>query len=182
MAREVPTTISYCSGLWQRSPNNRWKSATGSQSLIGTCVCSITSDSLQPNGLWPTRLLCPMGFPQARIPEQVAVSYWRGSSRPRHQTYVYGVSCIGRWSVYLCSTWKDLKADTGLRKAFGPWLAKWWGCLWIWDSIHDFVICSLLYAHYFGHSHSTYCDCFQQSLHLPPSVMQHTVKVSLPHS
>ena len=147
------------------------------------CVCVL-------NHVWLFATQCTMahqaplsvGFPQARIPEQVAISYWGGSSRPRYRTHVSWVSCIGRWTVYICSTWEYLKTDTGLRKTFGPWLAKWWGCLWIWDSIHNFVICSLLYAHYFGHSHSRYCDCFQHPSHFPPSVMQHTVKVSLLHS
>ena len=27
------------------------------------CACSVMSDSLQPHGLQPTRLLCPSGFP-----------------------------------------------------------------------------------------------------------------------
>ena len=27
------------------------------------CVCLVVSDSLQPHGLWPTRLLCPWNFP-----------------------------------------------------------------------------------------------------------------------
>ena len=32
--------------------------------LITVCFsCSVVSDSLQPHGLWPTRLLCPWGFP-----------------------------------------------------------------------------------------------------------------------
>ena len=26
--------------------------------------CSVVSDSLRPHGLWPTRLLCHMGFPR----------------------------------------------------------------------------------------------------------------------
>ena len=42
-------------------------------------VCSVVSDSLQPHGLWPTRLLCPWDF-QARILELAVVSYSRGSS------------------------------------------------------------------------------------------------------
>ena len=52
---------------------------------------SVVSDSLQPHGLWPTRLLCPWDF-QARILERVAISFSGGSSQPRNQTPV--VSCI----------------------------------------------------------------------------------------
>ena len=37
---------------------------------------------------------------QARIPEQIAISYSRGSSQPRDQTCVSYVSCIGRCVLY----------------------------------------------------------------------------------
>ena len=40
------------------------------------------------------------GILQARIPEQVAMSSSRGSSRPRDQTHISCVSCIGRWILY----------------------------------------------------------------------------------
>ena len=40
------------------------------------------------------------GFLQARILEWVAVPFSRGSSRPRDQTHVSYVSCIGRWILY----------------------------------------------------------------------------------
>ena len=30
---------------------------------VCVCVCSVVSDSLQPHGLQPTRLLCPWNFP-----------------------------------------------------------------------------------------------------------------------
>jgi len=48
------------------------------------------------------------GVSQARIPEQVAISYSRGSLRPRNQTRVSGVSCIGRRILYQCATWEAL--------------------------------------------------------------------------
>ena len=51
---------------------------------------SVMSDSLQPHGLWPTRLLC-LGILQARILECVATRFSRGSSWPWGQTRV---SCI----------------------------------------------------------------------------------------
>ena len=38
---------------------------------------------------------------QARILEQVAISYCRGSSRPRDWTCVSCISCIGRWILLL---------------------------------------------------------------------------------
>ena len=36
--------------------------------------CSVVSDSLQPHGLWPVRLLCPWGFSRQE--------YWSGLSCP----------------------------------------------------------------------------------------------------
>ena len=40
------------------------------------------------------------GIFQARILEQVAISYSRGSSQPMDQTWVSFVSCTGRWILY----------------------------------------------------------------------------------
>ena len=47
-----------------------------------------------------------MGFPMAKILEWVAISFSRGSSRPRDQTYISCVSCIGRQVLYHWTTWK----------------------------------------------------------------------------
>ena len=47
---------------------------------------SVVSNSLWPHGLKPARLLGPL--------EWVAISFSRGSSRPRDQTHVSCVSCI----------------------------------------------------------------------------------------
>ena len=71
---------------------------------------------------------CPAGSSvhglfQARILEQVAISYSRGSSRPRDWTRVSCFSCTGRWIIYHCATWgkspcKELPSKTrpqGLR-------------------------------------------------------------------
>ena len=43
------------------------------------------------------------GISQARILEWVAVSFSRGSSRPRDQTLI---SCIGRWIYFHWATWE----------------------------------------------------------------------------
>ena len=40
------------------------------------------------------------GIFQARVLEQVAISYSRGFSQPEDQTCISCVSCIGRWIVY----------------------------------------------------------------------------------
>ena len=47
------------------------------------------------------------GISQARIQEWVALSFSRGSSRPRDQTCV---SCIGRWLLYHWATMETLCA------------------------------------------------------------------------
>ena len=46
------------------------------------------------------------GIFQARILEQVAVSYSRGSSQPRDQTRVSCISCICMLILYHCTTWE----------------------------------------------------------------------------
>ena len=63
---------------------------------LTTCVCAQSYPTLQPQGLQPTRILCPLGF--------FREEYWNGlpfptpgsrvSFRPRDQIHI---SCIGRW-------------------------------------------------------------------------------------
>ena len=43
------------------------------------------------------------GILQARVLQWVAISSSRGSSQPRDQTYVYFISCLGRWVLYHCA-------------------------------------------------------------------------------
>ena len=62
-----------------------------SQSLTSNCVCVLSC----------VQLCDPMGFSvhgisQARILERVAISFPRGSSRPRERTCIFGVSLTGR--------------------------------------------------------------------------------------
>ena len=67
-----------------------------------SCVCAVASgvsDSGQPCGPSPTRLLCPRIL-QARAVQWVAMSSSRGSSQPRARTRISCVSCIaGRLST-----------------------------------------------------------------------------------
>ena len=42
---------------------------------------------------------------KARILEQIAISYSKGSSQPKDQTRISWVSCIGRCILYHCATW-----------------------------------------------------------------------------
>ena len=78
--------------------------------LLPLCVCSVIH-------LWPTLgdltdcnppgfFVC--GISQARILEQVAVSYFRASSQSRGWTPISGVSSTGIWILYHCTTWEVL--------------------------------------------------------------------------
>ena len=42
--------------------------------------------------------------------ECVAISSSRGSSPPRNRTHISCVSCIVRWILYHCTTWKDCQS------------------------------------------------------------------------
>ena len=53
---------------------------------------------------------------QARILEWVASSFFRGSPRPRDQTLVSCISCIGRRVLCHCATWKAPAHDRYLIK------------------------------------------------------------------
>ena len=46
------------------------------------------------------------GIFQARILEQVAISYSKGYSRPRRWIHVSCVFCLGKWILYHCATWQ----------------------------------------------------------------------------
>ena len=48
------------------------------------------------------------GILQARILEWVAMSFSRGSSRPRDRTQVSRISYTGRWVLYHDATWEAL--------------------------------------------------------------------------
>ena len=50
---------------------------------------------------------------QARILKWVATFFSRGSSRPRDQTHISCVSCIGRWILYHFTTWEEVWAPDG---------------------------------------------------------------------
>ena len=78
------------------------------------CVCahvctlshSVMSDSSQPVGLSPAKLIC--WTLQARILEWVAMPSSRESSRPRDWTFVSSIFCSRRQIIYHCVTWEAL--------------------------------------------------------------------------
>ena len=68
----------------------------GIQYMVLACTLSCVQ-LLQPHGLQRARLLCPRDFPRQYItPEWIAISFFRGSSRPRDGTCISCDSCIGR--------------------------------------------------------------------------------------
>ena len=104
------------------------------------CVlsCSFVSDSLRP-------LDCSLpgssvhGVFQARILEQVAISFSRGSSWPKDWTHISCVSCIGRQILYHWVTSEAQKVDYLLPKPEGVlvvgndcclqgFFGGWWKC------------------------------------------------------
>ena len=79
-----------------------WNYNNKDYSVVESSVCSVASavsDSLQSQGLQPTRLLCPWDSP-GKSTGVGAISFSRGSSRPRGQTHAFSVFCIGRQLLY----------------------------------------------------------------------------------
>ena len=67
----------------------------------------VVSDSVTPQTVAHQPPLS-MGILQARILGWVAISSSRGSSQPRGQTCISGISCIGRQILYHSATWEAL--------------------------------------------------------------------------
>jgi len=65
------------------------------------------------------------GISQARILEQVAVSFSRGSSYPRDQAHISRISCSGKRILYHWYTWEAL------------W--SWLGQVYSWLRLHAFI-------------------------------------------
>ena len=65
----------------------------------GVCRCPLASHFCHPTGC-SQPVSCALGIFQARILEQVAISFSRGFSLPRVQTQLLCISCIGRWVLY----------------------------------------------------------------------------------
>ena len=88
------------------------------------CVCA---QSLSRVRLFVTRLDCSppgssvRGIVQARILEWVAISFSRGSSRPKDRTHVSCVSCSGKWVLYHCATWEACSMAHGEQRASLVW-------------------------------------------------------------
>ena len=104
-----PTSYLGHRGLSEKETSCMWWPGSFSSCVVGNVFIqdlsllsrSVVSDTLQPNGLWSTRLL--YGIVQVRILEWVAIPSSRGFSWPRDPTRVSCISCIDRWILYqLC--------------------------------------------------------------------------------
>ena len=73
------------------------------RTCIHTLGCSVMSNSLQPHGLQPIRVLCPWVFPGKNT--GVGCHFLLlGSSWPRDPTHVFCISCIDRRILYHWAT------------------------------------------------------------------------------
>ena len=75
---------------------------------VCVCLCARTHAQSCPTLCDPMDCSLPgsfvQGIFQVRIPEGVAISCSRGSSKPRDRTQVSCVSCFGKWILYHCAT------------------------------------------------------------------------------
>ena len=78
---------------------------------------------------------------QAKILEQVAISYFRGSSQPRDQICVSCASCFDRCFLYHCATWEAPDLNYGFQHFWMPdSLFNWHHCHKK-KSLYSFPIC-----------------------------------------
>ena len=83
------------------------------------CACSVASDSLRPLDCKPSGSSVH-GVSQARILERIAISFSRGSCRPRDQIHIFYVSCTpGRF--FAC--WAILHATVERQQKI-PYITK----------------------------------------------------------
>ena len=66
----VPRSFFFCFYSWTHGHGMKGLNVCV---CVCVCVCSVVSNSLQPHGPWPTRLLCPRNFPGAG---SCSVEYW----------------------------------------------------------------------------------------------------------
>ena len=83
-------------------------------------ACSVVPDSLRPHGLYVAfQAPLSMEFFQARILEQVVISFSRGFSWSRDRTHISCVSCIGRQVLYQLHHWGNPTGPGGPHKHLG---------------------------------------------------------------
>ena len=79
------------------------------------------------------------GISQAWTLKWVAVSSSRASSRPRDWSCISGVSCIGRWILNHCATWKAVFVYTYMHRVCWYFLEDFW--IYIHEDIYTFLVC-----------------------------------------
>ena len=110
----------------------------GMYELIHICICCVymCAESLSRVQLSDSMDYSPpgssvRGISQAWTLKWVAVSSSRGSARPRDWTCISGVSCIGRWILYHCATWKAMFVYTYI------YMICWYFLVDFWIYIHE---------------------------------------------
>ena len=97
---------------WLASPTHEFGQTPGDGEGQGSLVSGAQSSVTQSCSTFCNRVNCSPpgssvhGIFQARILEQVAISYSRGSSWLRDWTHISCVSCIGWWILYHWATWE----------------------------------------------------------------------------
>ena len=110
-----------------------------------SCCCSVTKlyPTLQPRGLWPTRLLCPWDF-QARMLEWDAISFSGGSSwtrdwymspvfagrfftttPPGKPTHVSVCVCVTQSCLTLCDSMDCSPPGSSVHGILQAWIPEW---------------------------------------------------------
>ena len=108
----------------------------------GVCVCVCVCAQSCPTPLDPTDCSPPgfsvHGILLARILKWVAISYSRGSSQPKDQTWVSGISWVGKWVLYHCTTWAALVSQDMVSKL---WFQPAWEVMMVtWGSWFSHLI------------------------------------------
>ena len=105
---------------------------------------SFVSDSLQPHGLQPARILSPWNFPGKNTGVGwVAISSSRESFQPRDWTWVSWVSCISRWILYPWTTWETqerIYKRVNIKHLKNLWLCAYFTC-WILMLNNYLILC-----------------------------------------
>ena len=97
----IPLTSHNCHSFWFSSVHE-----AGYLPFLTRCMCAFVLNRFGGVWLFADPMDCSPsgssvhGIPQARILEWVAMLSSKGSSRPRDQTQVFFVFCIGRWLLY----------------------------------------------------------------------------------
>ena len=109
-------------------------------------LCNLVDCSL------PGSSVC--GIFQARILEWVAISSSRGSSRPRDQTHICCISCIGRWILYPELPRKPLILQTYHNLRIISTLDGYLSCFQFQATANNYYkhcfICTFMYISYIG--------------------------------